>query len=218
MDLPIGYPNNVTNYIHGISIYSLSIVTQISLLFGLLQSYNQIQKSSKLIKISVILSVLFSFFRSFSWLNTQISLYLMTNATVNNPSFMLMFQISYICGYSFQCCYCIVIGYYLKIKLEDTYKDKFFAINRRIINISFIVYSLSIIFHQSIAVDHLIVAVDCYHCDKIEDIATIQWTIVSITYCSIFITLFYKKLHKFLSLTINNNKTLSFDLNDRLQN
>eukprot|EP01084_Bolivina_argentea_P264008 447063_1 len=211
----MSYPTVTTSYINGWIVYTSSISLHLVLLYSLCNSYKTITKSSKFIKIVIIFSLIFSILTSLSWISLNISNYLISTSTSYNRSFDMMHRSSFITGYICQCLHTLFVGYFLKLKLEHTYNDRFFAINKRLNNLYFIIYAISSIFYQ--AMYSVYMAIDCTLCEKIQYIATIQWMVISFIYCILLLSLFYIKLGKFLLLTMSNDKEKCSDLNQTLK-
>ena len=102
----------------------------------------------------------------------------------------------------------IGFGYFFKLIYQNDINHQYLKINTPFINLSFIIYILSVITYASFY--------SFYPTDITLLIANTQHAIFALFYYIVIITLLYKKLFKFIKLTVNNNPKLSQGINTTL--
>eukprot|EP01084_Bolivina_argentea_P068964 125522_1 len=213
------YPNYV--YINSIIAYTLPFVMNICLICMVFKSKTDAQKNKSMvsIKLTVILYFIFASGCAILWAISNICWLLMANGYSDNYNVILVWRISACTGYLCRCCYLIFIGYFLKLKLETIYSDIIvFNLNKTIIKWCFIVYSTSTILHDVIYIFQIGLSVYFAIYPNVARDITIQQCVVSTAFNLFILVLFNKNLHKFLSLTLQNDKGkgLANDLNNKL--
>eukprot|EP01084_Bolivina_argentea_P004389 8341_1 len=183
--------------------------------------HKQIPKS---IKISVILWTVFTILIQPCFVLQSIMAFLMSSS-LNADYMASIYVLTGILGLLFEVGEWIAIGYFVKLKLEIIFKDKFFAINKTCNSILFI------IFVAFVAINYLLVIMNYYltfyiptlltNIIKIPEnfinLAFVGWVFSGFVYFIVIIVLFNIKLYKFILLTTNNNQQLSLELNNKLR-
>eukprot|EP01084_Bolivina_argentea_P143006 251196_1 len=207
MKLPGGYPDDASVYINAMIVYSLLMSVDCILFCATVRTNHAVEnKSSNSIKITVTLALLASAASSASWLILMISCFVMSRAASYNHNLVILFKLSFTIGGIFQVLSFILRGHFVKAKLEDTFKHNFFAVNKTFINLCLMIYLLSVVFSRSIWIIDICTEHDV---SLVHYISRIQFIIATVIYYLIILILFNKKLHQFLTLTTNNDITLS---------
>eukprot|EP01084_Bolivina_argentea_P299468 516209_1 len=124
----LGYSNISGTNLNAFITYSLSIVVNVILLFGLLRSEHELQTNRN--KTLVLICFLLSLFISISLFIFNIVLYLMIIHPSYTQELILLFRISDISGDIGEFLYLSLIGFFLKKKYEDTYNHPFFKVSK----------------------------------------------------------------------------------------
>eukprot|EP01084_Bolivina_argentea_P013265 24858_1 len=170
-------------------------------------------KTTKLIKIVIISWLSISCISHIAYIITDIHL-------IYNRYADPICCSSNIIGDIFEVAAWISIGFFSKLKLQQTFKHKYFEINKSFLNILFIIYSISLLinrmFHSTYNYFSYINKNSTENSENMF-IAMLGSIITNMIYFGCILFLFNIKLDKFISLTINNNYSLSLELNNKLK-
>eukprot|EP01084_Bolivina_argentea_P105076 188090_1 len=115
---------------------------------------------------------------------------------------------------------CIIISWFVMMKLQDTYKDTFLSVNKLFMTAIFVIYLLSLFFSSTVwfivnclGFWYSNLTTDIYQ--NIWKVATAQYFVFFSMYFISIVSLFNIKLQKFISLTENDDKILAFEINSR---
>eukprot|EP01084_Bolivina_argentea_P095071 170917_1 len=223
-----GYANDPFGCINAIAAYSGLLVLNVILLITFIRSYRHPRTSTyrladassgsfqKKTTILLVCYMVVSLISCISHVIKHTVMYvdtIQTNDTVlvlREHTLRCLFMYSNAVGWIAQCTYLILIGFCLKLILKDIYADKFFEMNKLKINILFAVYVISTLARS------IVVSMIDFNLLSLKNlIAWLQWCIVSIIYYVVILIMYNKKLRKFLYLTTNTNRQLSFSINEK---
>eukprot|EP01084_Bolivina_argentea_P124849 221243_1 len=111
---------------------------------------------------------------------------------------------------------------FFKLKFEDTYKHSFFQTRKLLHNIILIIFSIFCVI--TFGLDAIYKSISHWYpicsSNRFKIATDWSWTVLGFfgfIWCLFVLILFSINLRKFVKLTLNNNQTMSFDINNYLQ-
>eukprot|EP01084_Bolivina_argentea_P126507 223977_1 len=223
----------------GLSVLSVDILDTVAtfliilvytiIMYHLYRSFQQFNKSNNSSSISkwIIVSVAAYFILNIIYSTSEIIAYLskyMKDKGSNSQIIEHMYNAAgIVCGIT-NFLYDMSFVLFLKIKLQNTYKDTFLKVNKLFMNISLFIFFISAIifkigeatFYGLSYIYPSLQRTDVYI--NYNDGATLQYFIISVFYLLLILIIFNRKLYKFISTSIKTDSRLTLQANALLKN